>query len=150
MVSKQHLFLATPAVLLLLPSKKKVRFILIAIATGLVVTLPVVLWNWHAFWHSAFEVQLKCPFRYDALSLAAAWANSGHAPPPDYLAFLAAALAACALFRAPRNAAGFAIGAAFIYLCFFAAAKQAFCNYYLMTIGVLCCAIAASGRRRTT
>jgi len=51
------------------------------------------------------------------------------------------------LIRAPRSPAGFAAATAFTFILFFAFAKQAFCNYYFLVIGMLCAALAASDRR---
>ncbi|HUB24708.1 MAG TPA: hypothetical protein VL992_04700 [Tepidisphaeraceae bacterium] len=151
LVAKQDMFLAAPAALLLLDRPLRwrpvLRFALIAVAAGSIVTSPLMLWDFHAFWHSAAQVQMLCPFRYDSLSFSAAWARSGHAPPPDILAFLialAAAAVAIAAIGRRRSPAGFALVTAITYLCFFSTAKQAFCNYYFMTIGILCCAVAAS------
>ena len=47
---------------------------------------------------------------------------------------------AIALWRCPRDPAGFAAALALIYLPFIAFNKQAFANYYLFVIGALCCA----------
>jgi hypothetical protein len=148
LVSKQHMFLAALLLLLLLPQpwnpKQIVAFFLRAGVTGVVVTLPMMLWNLPAFWHSAVAVQLMIPFRHDSLNLAAWWVRMGHAPPPAILPFVVAAAAvALALWRSPRTPAGFAASVAGVYLCFFLVAKQAFGNYYFFAIGALCCAMAA-------
>jgi hypothetical protein len=149
LVSKQHMILAAPAALLLLPKpwqgRMAIQFIAKAAAGGAVVTLPLVLWNVGAFWHSAIAIQLNAPFRADSLNFAAAWVHAGQLPPPQWLAFaVAVVVAILAVWRAPRSPAGFAAAVAVIYLFFFATAKQAFCNYYFLTIGILCCAVAAS------
>ena len=146
LVSKQHMPLLAPLLILLLPrpwdGRTVGKFYAKAILTGLVVTLPMVLWNPRAFWHSAVEVQLKSPFRNDSLNLAAFWAHSGHSPLPSWTPFVFGILSVViALWRSPRTPAGFAASVAGIYLCFFALAKQAFCNYYFWTIGALCCAM---------
>jgi hypothetical protein len=153
LVSKQDLFLAAPAVLLLLDRplrwRATMQFVLIAVFAGSVVTLPLALWNLGAFWHSAAAVQMICPFRYDSLSFSAAWARSGHLPPADFVGFVvgvAAAAISLVALGARRSPAGFALVIAITYLCFFSTAKQAFCNYYFMCIGALCCAVAAATR----
>jgi hypothetical protein len=152
LVSKQHMILAAPAALLLLPKpwqiKTAIQFIAKAAIAGAVVTLPLVLWNVQAFWHSAIALQLNAPFRADSLNFAAAWVRAGHFPPPQWLAFdVAMIVAVVAVWRARRSPAGFAAAVAVIYLFFFATAKQAFCNYYFLTIGILCCAVAVSAER---
>jgi hypothetical protein len=50
---------------------------------------------------------------------------------------------ALALWRCPRDPAGFAAAVAMTYLPFIAFNKQAFANYYYFVIGALCCAVAA-------
>jgi hypothetical protein len=149
MVSKQHMILAAPAVLLLLPKpwqwKTAVPFLLKAMAVSAVVTLPLVMWNFHAFWRSAVQVQLENPFRFDSLNFAAFWVKLGHTPPPQWIAFVVAIGVIIVVMRkAPRTTAGFAMAVAMIFLSFFAVEKQAFGNYYFFVIGALCCAIAAS------
>jgi hypothetical protein len=42
-----------------------------------------------------------------------------------------------------RSPAGFAGSMAFCLGMFFAFNKQAFCNYYYLVLGLLCCALAA-------
>jgi predicted branched-subunit amino acid permease len=56
------------------------------------------------------------------------------------IAFLALVLAA---WRSPRTPAGFAASASIVFFAFFSFAKQAFCNYYFMILGAICCAVAA-------
>jgi len=51
---------------------------------------------------------------------------------------------AIALWRCPRDPAGFAAALALVYLPFIAFNKQAFANYYLFVIAALCCAVAAT------
>jgi hypothetical protein len=152
LASKQHMLLAAPALLLLMQAPGQW---LRAAATATVVTLPIVLWNARAFWHSTIEVQLIDPFRYDSLNFAAWWVKRGGAPPPAWIAFgLALAVLWCAVRRGasdrgrfPRRTAAFAGATALGLLCLFALAKQAFENYYFAVIGTLCCGIAAEDRQ---
>ena len=62
------------------------------------------------------------------------------APPVVLLAGLV-----LALWRCPRDPAGFAAGLAMTFLPFIAFNKQAFANYYYFVIGALATAVAASG-----
>ena len=154
LVSKQHMVLVAPMILFLLPRplewRSSISFMARAAVTGLVVTLPLVLWNWHAFYHSAVELQIKNPFRSDSLNFAAMLDRDGHGEIPNWVSF-GAALAAVmlALWRLPRTPAAFAAGVGGVYLAFFVLAKQAFCNYYFLIIGALCCAIAATCPQRS-
>jgi hypothetical protein len=108
------------------------------------VTLPFAIWGFGEFWTSVVMTQLRAPFRMDALSYAAMMARGFGFMVPQWLP-LAAALGAAAfsLRKASHTPAGYACGAALILLAFFAFAKQAFCNYYFLVIGVLCCGIAS-------
>ena len=152
LISKQYVILTALAGPLLLPKpwrkKTAAPFCLRSIAAGALVTLPLVLLNFPAFWHSAVFELMKNPFRGDALSFAAIWSQAGHAPPPQWFAFAAAIIAGfITLFRAPRTPAGFAAAIALILICFFTLAKQAFGNYYFLAIGALCSCVAASDWR---
>ncbi|MGA2229615.1 MAG: hypothetical protein ABSH22_01705, partial [Tepidisphaeraceae bacterium] len=148
--SKQHMPLVAPATILLLPQpwtwKALWQLAIVAAVTWAVVSLPLMLWDFAAFWRSAVAIQLADPFRADSLNYAAWWVHRGGGVPPQWLAFvLAVAAVAITVWRAPRSPAGFAGAVAVIYLCFFALAKQAFCNYYFMALGALCCAAAVAG-----
>jgi hypothetical protein len=150
LVSKQHMILAAPMVFFLLPRpwqwRTSITFLARAAITGAVVTLPLVLWNWRAFFHSAIELQIKNPFRGDSLNFAAMWFRNGGPQMPNWIGFAAAlAMTVIVFWRMPRTPAGFAAGVAAVYLAFFVLAKQAFCNYYFLIIGALCCAAAAWG-----
>jgi hypothetical protein len=144
LASKQHMLLAAPALWLIVPKDRRGWFVLKTAAMALCVTLPLVLWNAAAFWHSAIGVQIANPFRYDSLNFAAWWTKLGHAPPPGAISFLLGALAAgIVAWRGKSNVSAFAAGVAVIYLTFFALSKQTFCNYYFLAVGALCCAVAA-------
>jgi len=149
LVSKQHMILIAPALPLLLPRplqwRSSLQFLFKAAIVGAAITLPLVLWNVPAFWKSAITVQVQNPFRADSLNYAATWVRAGHAAPGVWLSLVFAAIAGAIVFwKAPRTPAGFAIGVSLIFLCFFSVAKQAFCNYYFLTVGALCCAVAAA------
>ncbi|MGH7178208.1 MAG: hypothetical protein ACREJC_12575, partial [Tepidisphaeraceae bacterium] len=122
-----------------------------AVLTGAVVTLPLVLWDFKAFWHSAVMLQFHQPFRYDALSFLS-WGQTPASPVPgSWVAFAAMIVAAgLCLWRCERNAGGFALGVAAMFLAFFAFNKQAFANYYYLVIAALCCAGASLGRPTIT
>jgi hypothetical protein len=144
LASKQHLLLAAPALWLIMPRDRRGLFCLKVAATAAIVTLPIVLWDAKAFWHSAIQVQIANPFRYDSLNFAAWWTKMGHAPPPGAISFLLGGIAAGVVaWRGRMSASSFAGGVAIIYLTFFALSKQTFCNYYFLAAGALCCAVAA-------
>jgi hypothetical protein len=113
-------------------------------AVAAAVTLPMALWKPRAFIESVVVFQGRQPMRTDSLSYAAWRVQNGHAALPGWTSFALALLATVfCLWRAPRTPAGFAASGSFILLVFFAFAKQAFCNYYFMVLGAMCCAVAA-------
>jgi hypothetical protein len=141
--SKQYLLLGLPLLWLLRPFSPRQLFA--AASVALLVTLPLVLWDPGAFFHSAVLFQWRQPLRTDALSYVAGLARDGSGLPLPGLGFFAfAASAAVALWRCPRTPAGFAAAVALAYFAFFAFNKQAFCNYYFLVLGALCLAIAAA------
>jgi hypothetical protein len=148
--SKQYSIFAAPLAVLLMARpfqwKPYLIFMSKAAAVAAAVSLPLVLWDLPAFIHSAVTLQLKQPFRKDALSYPAlvAWQLSEPlAIRMTFLAFVAAAGGIVyALKRCPRGPAGFAMGMAMVYLGFLVFNKQAFCNYYFFVLGTLCCGLA--------
>jgi hypothetical protein len=149
LASKQYMVFAVPAAYLLLPPKPwtlRQALMLLggAVATAVLVSAPLVLWDWRAFAHSAGTVQKLAPFREDALSYLV-WAYHRFGVRGDVgTGFVAMLIGmAVALWRCPRTPAGFAAALALIYLPFIAFNKQAFANYYLFVIATLCCAVAA-------
>ena len=149
LASKQYMLFALPAAYLLVPGwRNSRRFGLLAlgaVATAAVVSAPLVLWDWRAFVHSAGTVQKLAPFRTDALSYLV-WIFHQTGKQYDVgVAFGAAVVGlVIALWRCPRDPAGFAAALALVYLPFIAFNKQAFANYYLFVIAALCCAVAAT------
>ena len=153
LVTKQYLILAVPLTFCLLPAGWRWRdwlWLLIKTAiVGAAVTLPLALWNFHAYWRSTVTVQELAPFRWDALSYLVWFGYRGHLVTEPSTAVIWSSLAALvtlALARrgVPRTPAGFAAGVSFVALAFFAFNKQAFCNYYFFVIGAMCCAAAAT------
>jgi hypothetical protein len=114
----------------------------------LLVSLPLVLWNFPAFWHSAVAVQLKQPFRDDALSFLSLFYRTTGVAPPAWIAFVTLfGVQALGLWRSPRTAGGFAAAVAASLLAFFAFNKQAFANYYFLVACAFACALAATELR---
>jgi hypothetical protein len=154
--SKQYMPLTAPLALLLLPWPLKWRDIWSAAwraaAAATVVTLPLVVWNVPAFWHSAVTLQVSQPFRPDALSFLAWWVGPfnpsaplpAHSPSVGWAFIMLAAGIGLSLWRCPRTPAGFFSAMAMTLLLFFAFNKQAFANYYFLVIGASACAIVAA------
>src|SRR5687767_10456968 len=117
-----------------------------SITVTLLISLPLILWNLEAFIHSAVTLQLKQPFRPDALSYPA-WihhhASPTLAPKLGILSFALIPFAlALGLWKSPRTPSGFALALATLFFLFLVFSKQAFANYYFFLLSTLCWAIA--------
>lgn len=147
MATKQYFVLVAPLALFLLPQpltrKALLPVVAKAVGVGLVLTLPLALTDLPGFYKSVIQFQGLQPFRADALSLMAATAEGGVPRIPMWGSFAALLVGlAIAWARAPRTPAGFAMGSALVYVLFFGVAKQAFCNYYFLVVGLLFTAVA--------
>lgn len=111
------------------------RRLLLPIAVACVLTLPLVLWDFHAFWSSAIALQFHQPFRPDALSLPALLHYFDLPIPPAWLPLPAAFLAALLLrWRLGGSARSRALIYATALLLLFGLSKQAFANYYFLLL----------------
>lgn len=137
---KQYTVIFLPLVFLLLPRplrwRSSLRFIVVAAATAAVVTLPLALWNWKAFWYSTITIQLQQPFRPDALSFLALFARmqpNGLAPPQWWSAIAFLLLLptwALLLWRLKPGIANFVIAVTVTMAIFLFFNRQAFLNYH--------------------
>jgi hypothetical protein len=105
-------------------------------------TLPMALWDFHAFWNSVVALQFRQPFRSDALSYTAWMGEACWTKSETVLVPFGALLLAMSLVLWRRKSIDFASAVAFCFLLFFAFNKQAFANYYFFIIGAMGCAIA--------
>jgi len=167
---KQYLVAVVPLIFLLLPAGSvstrsnlaaplapatalgaSLRIVLKGAALAAVLTVPMFLWNPSAFMKDIFWFQIRQPFRTDALSYLAWFAQHTGTQLGSWVGFVAVlpALVLGAL-RAPRTPAGFAAASGLVFLAFFAFNKQAFCNYYFFILAVLFTAVgfASSAPRR--
>ena len=152
LATKQYLVFAVPLTFFLLPRdwtwRDWIGLLFKSAAVAVVVTLPLALWDFPAYWKSTVTVQQLSPFRWDALSFLVWYGFRGHLVTEPWTAALWSTLAALAAlgfswWKSARTPAGFAASLALISLVFFAFNKQAFCNYYFFVIGAFCCAIAS-------
>jgi hypothetical protein len=143
---KQYAPIMAPLALLQLGGpelKPRLRILGKAIALAAVITVPFFLWEPNGFLRAVLIWQTKQPFRMDALSYISATAKDGVPVLPLWLNIAVLPVAwAIAAWRAPRTPAGLGAASALLFLFFVAFAKQAFCNYYFLVLGCLCCALA--------
>ena len=149
LASKQTAIFALPLVLLLVEGPKLWKQLLwIAVKAGVVVTVinaPFVFWNFHQFVRAVVLLRAVPSFRPDALTyLVWVYSMTGKIPPTWIGVIVGAAAVTLVLWKAPRTPPAFAAGVTLVTALFFAFSKQAFCNYYFLTIGTACWAIAAT------
>jgi len=146
--SKQYLLFLIPLTLLLIPQKSSwrnwVRIYAGMAGVAVAVTTPLALWNIPAFMWNVGEAQWYQIFRMDALSYLALYAHGFNQTPSQLSGFIALASAFLLVWRfIPRTPMGFSAGMAWCLGIFFAFSKQAFCNYYFLVIGAICCTLAS-------
>jgi hypothetical protein len=148
LASKQYMLFLFPLVALLIPPKSPWRIWAGALGwpagVAFAVTAPLAFWNFPAFFWNVGMAQWYQIFRMDALSYTVIYARAAGQLPAQILPFLG--LGAAFLFIwcfCKRSPAGFASALALALVLFFAFNKQAFCNYYFLILGLLCCAFAA-------
>ena len=148
LASKQYVPLAAPAWLLLAPrpwrSMAAIRWAGVALAAGLLVTMPFVLWDPRAFVRSLTVLNVGM-IRSDAISFLPPLLHATGWHPPLLACPVAAAAVASALvlWRSPPTPAGFAAGFGLISTCLFAVSPLAFGNYYALAAAAFCVAAAA-------
>jgi hypothetical protein len=145
---KQYMIFFFPLIVWLVPlsAPKKVwlRSGFLTLATAFLVTAPLAFWNLPAFLWNVGWAQWYQVFRFDALSYAALYATAFGQKPSQLLSFVVLGMALLFFWRySARSSAGFATALGVGLGLFFAFSKQAFCNYYFLVIGLLCCALAA-------
>ena len=141
---KQYTFFLLPLSFLLTPSKIEFsRLLRRAFSVVAIVSLPMILWNPSAFFHSAIRLNFTLPFRLDALNVTVWIARNTGFVVPTIVGFLLAAFAVfVALKRCERSPFGFASATAWVYFVFFLFGRQGFANYYLFVMCAMCCALA--------
>lgn len=120
-----------------------IRFFIISIFTGVLIQAPFALWNFSAYWNTAFMGIGNLPFRPDAYTFVSLLSAAGF--PVTGIPFLGVLVFFSLLWkcRASRINDPSAILAAIAisYLAIFLTNRHAFCNYYqlvfLLLIGSL-------------
>lgn len=146
--SKQYMIFLSPLIILLIPLKSSRRVWTQAggwtVGVAFAVTAPLAFWNFPAFLWDVGLVQFYQISRLEALSYAAMYARMFGQFPSQYIPFVVLGAVLLIMWHyGARSPAGFAIAMALCLGLFFAFSKQAFCNYYFLVVGILCCALAA-------
>jgi hypothetical protein len=142
--SKQYVPLILAPLWLSLPSSRRWRALAVAVAGVAALLAPFVALNSRGVVLGLWEFQLRQPFRSDALSWPAIVQQLGGPVLPTWLAFLIGfGVLAVATGRGATPARALVAGAT-AWAAFVAFSKQAFCNYYWLTIGLLCASAAMS------
>jgi hypothetical protein len=149
--SKQYMLFIFPLIFKLFPPgtprQKTVRSCAWVVGTAFTVTAPLAFWNFPAFLWNVGLFQWYQVFRMDSLSYAALYARMFGQTPSQFIPFIVLGAALFIVWRyGEHSPAGFAAGLAFCLGLFIAFSKQAFCNYYFLVVGTLCCAFAAFPR----
>jgi len=145
--SKQYLVIVLPLLWTSCSARgaERRRFMAIAIVAATVLPVIFFLWRPGPFLEDVVLLQLREPFRMDALSYLGWLARNGFGAPSMLWTVSAMAFSlAIVLIRGERSPAGLAASLAFVLLATFAFGKKAFCNYYFLVVGALCCAVAAA------
>jgi uncharacterized membrane protein len=151
LTGKQYLIVLLPLIYLLMPihsgRAQKLGFLVKMVLTAAIVTLPFVLWDPSAFWHSTVRIHQLQPWRKDSLSFLALWAWMGNGQLGTFFTLTVVVIATLlVLLKLPRSPAGFALGAAVVLMSAFSFGPQAFCNYYYLIISALCLAMGVDRR----
>jgi hypothetical protein len=135
LMSKQYFAAVLPCVWLLRPYATRAR-VLATLLTGIVCTVPFVLWNFADAWRGIVEFQFVQPFRTDSTSIPAVLVNHlqldrpGWAGPVSLLLGLLVSIAA-ARWLTP-GVTSFTVAIALSLGVLFLFSKQAFLNYYAL------------------
>ena len=144
LASKQYAPLLAVPLWLAIPPPHRLRATATALALVCAVMLPFVAWDPQGFLRGVVRMQILQPFRSDALSLSALWAQRFGAPAWGAVpAFVAAAAVLALTLRWRMRAVQAVSSAGAAWLLFVLLNKQAFCNYYWLGAGLVCGAAAA-------
>jgi len=97
----------------------------------------------HAFWAGAISYNLDLPARLDSLSLFTTALSFGWVPGMAVVALTTLGAAALAVWRLPRDAYGFLLGAALVMAVFNLTNKQSFFNEWALSAGLVLAAVVA-------
>jgi hypothetical protein len=142
LASKQHIVLLLP--LFAVWPSFGLRRTLKAVLVSLLVVAPWIIAGPRAFWHDAVHANLSLGVRTSSLNVPALLLRHG-----DRVGFWFVLLALgvtylIVLWRVPRTPSGLALSAALVMWSFDLANKQTYFNHYVLPLGLLLIAVAAS------
>jgi hypothetical protein len=141
--AKQYAVLLVPS--LWVAGRLRWRELALAGGGAALLALPFVASAPAPFFRGVVEMQIRQPFRKDALSVLAWIADATGTVLPSALGFVAAALVLAVAVRRARGGLGAAVlGGAAVFLAFFAFNKQAFFNYYWLAGSLLALGLVGS------
>jgi hypothetical protein len=146
LTSKQYVVLAVP--LLIRLRRASVNAWLWAVAAGIALTLPFILWDFGALVDKTLVFFVESPGRADSLSIYGAMARYGVALPGWVSVGIWLLATAWLTWKMPRSLGGWLFSMATSWLVFFLVGKQAFINYYYFISFALLLAVAASPANR--
>jgi len=128
-------------------SRRARREVSVAAVAAFVVILPFLLITGAgAFYQDVIGVQASLGFRYNGLTLSAAWyALSGHLVPVWFGVLCGGAVAVFVLRRRPRDVGEVMQAGALLSTAAFLLAKWAFLNYYFIPVWLLVLSLAGRG-----
>lgn len=149
LTAKQYCLVAVPLALLLvrpgMTRRDLGRLAGLTILAAAIGVIPFLLWDVPAFTKAIVEIQAHTTMRMDSLGFGPTIAAAAGGDVPGWIPFAAAGAAiVLALAVAPWTPSGFALATGAVLFAFFILARQAFPNYYLMTVGGIAIAIAAA------
>jgi hypothetical protein len=142
LASKQYAPLLALPLALSLPKETRARTIAVALGVAAATYAPFVLWNASELWRDVLWMQVRQPFRTDALSWLVPLARWTERVPSAGWGFAAAAAVLAATMRARSTASHAVLVAASAFLAFVLFNKQAFANYYWLASGLLALSVA--------
>lgn len=142
LAAKQYTPLLLLPFLAAMPARDRIRAVAVAAGVAAAIYLPFAIWDPRALWRGLVTFHVAQPFRPDSLSLAAALHRLGITL-PAWPAFLAAGAVVAIAWRRIRGVFDALAVASLAWLAFLLLAKQAFANYYLLAVGLLCAAAVA-------
>jgi hypothetical protein len=144
--SKQYVPLLLFPLLFVLPARLRVR-VAAASALGAVALLaPFAAWEPVGFFRGVVVFLVRQPFREDSLAWPAAIVAWGGPRLPSWLAYAAAGLLLLATVRRSLTPAQAMLASAATWLCLLLFSRAAHCNYYWLSVGMLCAAAALLSR----